>query len=64
MYLDVCVDVCVPTVYVCVLVAGDDFVVFFPRFIRGKVSFADQSEHEAPPKGSSVVSMLYGSKPL
>ena len=51
-------------VYVCVLVAGDDFVVFFPRFIRGKVSFADQSEREAPPKGSSVVNMLYGSKPL
>ena len=46
-------DVGVPTVYVCVLVVGDDFVVFFPRFIRGKVSFADQSEREAPPKGSN-----------
>ena len=34
------------------------------RFIRGKVSFADQSEREAPPKGSSVVNMMYGSKPL
>ena len=35
-----------------------------PRFIIGKVSFADQSERENPPKGSSVVNMLYGSKPL
>ena len=34
------------------------------RFICGKVSFADQSERENPPKGSSVVNMLYGSKPL
>ena len=34
------------------------------RFIRGKVSFADQSERENPPKGSSVVNMLYGSKAL
>ena len=36
----------------------------FCRFIRGKVSFADQSERENPPKGSSVVNMLYGSKAL
>lgn len=34
------------------------------RFIRGKVSFADQSERESPPKGSSVINLLYGSKPL
>lgn len=34
------------------------------RFIRGKVSFADQSEREHPPRGSSVVNMLYGSKAL
>ena len=34
------------------------------RFIRGRVSFADQSEREAPPKGSSVVNLLYGSKQL
>ena len=34
------------------------------RFIRGKVSFAEQSERESPPKGSSVVNMLYGSKAL
>ena len=34
------------------------------RFIRGKVSFADQSERENPPKGSTVVTMLYGSKSL
>lgn len=34
------------------------------RFIRGKVSFADQSERENPPKGSSVVNILYGSKAL
>jgi cytoplasmic FMR1 interacting protein len=34
------------------------------RFIRGKVSFADQSEREAPPKGSGVVHLLYGSKQL
>jgi len=36
----------------------------YHRFIRGKVSFADQSERENPPKGSSVVNMLYGSKAL
>jgi len=34
------------------------------RFIRGKVSFADQSERENPPKGSSVVNLMYGSKAL
>lgn len=34
------------------------------RFIRGKVSFADQSERENPPRGSSVVNLLYGSKDL
>lgn len=34
------------------------------RFIRGKVSFADQSERENPPKGTTVVQMLYGSKAL
>jgi len=34
------------------------------RFIRGKVSFADQSERETPPKGVTVVNMLYGAKPL
>ncbi len=34
------------------------------RFIRGKVSFADQSERENPPKGSGVINMLYGSKAL
>ena len=34
------------------------------RFVRGKVSFADQSERENPPKGSGVVSLLYGSKAL
>ena len=34
------------------------------RFVRGKVSFADQSERENPPKGSSVVNLLYGSKSL
>ena len=39
-------------------------VYLMARFIRGKVSFADQSEREAPPKGSSVVNMMYGSKPL
>ena len=38
--------------------------VVLHRFIRGKVSFADQSEREAPPKGSGVVNLLYGSKPL
>jgi hypothetical protein len=44
------------------------FYTFSPdivcRFIRGKVSFADQSEREAPPKGSGVVHLLYGSKQL
>ena len=34
------------------------------RFIRGKVSFAEQAERENPPKGSSVVNILYGSKAL
>ncbi len=28
------------------------------------MSFADQSERENPPKGSSVVNLLYGSKAL
>ena len=28
------------------------------------MSFADQSEREAPPKGSGVVNLLYGSKQL
>lgn len=28
------------------------------------MSFADQSERENPPKGSTVVNMLYGSKAL
>ena len=32
------------------------------RFIRGKVSFADQSERESAPKGLTVVNLLYGSK--
>ena len=39
-------------------------VLYIHRFIRGKVSFADQSEREAPPKGSGVVNLLYGSKQL
>lgn len=45
-----------------VIVCICDFPLF--RFIRGKVSFADQSERENPPKGLSVVNMLYGSKAL
>ena len=40
------------------------FLLLCYRFIRGKVSFADQSERESPPKGSSVVNLLYGSKAL
>ena len=38
--------------------------LLFYRFIRGKVSFADQSERESPPKGASVINLLYGSKAL
>ena len=47
--------------YVCVLPIAPPYIC---RFIRGKVSFADQSEREAPPKGSGVVNLLYGSKQL
>ena len=28
------------------------------------MSFADQSERESPPKGASVINLLYGSKAL
>ena len=51
----------------CLTIKKKKHPTLFPslsRFICGKVSFADQSERENPPKGSSVVNMLYGSKPL
>lgn len=58
---DRCVDVHVHLLCVCTL--WSIFCFSFVRFVRSSLPH-DQSEREAPPKGQSAVTLLYGSRSL